>query len=120
MYLRAYNGAWVEGQYAYMTWTENRVTAAGTLFSRNQSDIRSMKTTPAQWHQSFTSLQSMCSILIALASTYPALGQANFLFRNIDSGGRVPVNAPVFDAQGVPLAGTNYLAELWGAAAPDS
>ena len=26
------------------------------------------------------------------------------------------VNAPVFDAQGAPLAGTNYLAELWGAA----
>ena len=47
MYLGEYKGAWVEGQYAYMTWTENRVTAAGTLFSRNQSDIRSMKITPA-------------------------------------------------------------------------
>jgi len=30
------------------------------------------------------------------------------------------VNAPIFDAQGVPLVGTNYLAELWGAATPDS
>ena len=66
------------------------------------------------------SLQSMCSILIALASTCPALGQANFLFRNVDSGGPVPVNAPVFDSQGEPLAGPNYLAELWGAATPDS
>src|SRR2546428_161516 len=62
------------------------------------------------------SLQSMCSILIALASTCPALGQANFSFRNFGIG----LNAPVFDSQGVPLAGTNYLAELWGAATPDS
>jgi len=58
----------------------------------------------------------MCSILIALASACPALGQANFSFRNFGIG----LNAPVFDSQGVPLAGTNYLAELWGAAAPDS
>jgi hypothetical protein len=30
------------------------------------------------------------------------------------------VNVPVFDAQGASLAGTNYLAELWGGATPGS
>jgi len=43
-----YNGAWAEGQYVYMTWTDNRLAAAGTLFARNQSDIRSIRITWAQ------------------------------------------------------------------------
>src|SRR5437868_12017337 len=30
------------------------------------------------------------------------------------------VDAPVFDAQGFPLAGTNFLAELWGGPAPNA
>jgi hypothetical protein len=29
------------------------------------------------------------------------------------------VDAPVFSAEGIPLEGTNYLAELWGGPAPD-
>ena len=33
---------------------------------------------------------------------------------------RLPgVNAPVFNSLGIPLAGSNYLAELWGGATPD-
>ncbi len=36
--------------------------------------------------------------------------------RNLSAG----VNAPIFDSQGVPLAGTNYLAELYGAETPQS
>jgi PEP-CTERM motif len=44
-------------------------------------------------------------------------GQASFELAN----NHPPlVDAPVFDAQGIPLAGTNYLAELWGAASPES
>jgi len=40
-----YNGAWAEGQYVYMTWTDNRLVSSGTLFSRNQSDIRLVRVT---------------------------------------------------------------------------
>lgn len=59
-----------------------------------------------------------CAAVILLLSHAMALGQASFLFRNASAVGNV--NAPVFDAQGVPLAGPSYLAELWGGAAPDS
>jgi hypothetical protein len=41
----------------------------------------------------------------------PAFGQGTFLFQNIL---HPEVDAPVFDANGIPLAGSNYLAELWG------
>ena len=40
-----------------------------------------------------------------------------FHLANIDIAG---VNAPVFDAAGVPLEGPNYLAELWGGITPES
>ena len=40
-----YNSAWAEGPYIYMTWTDNRLTASGTLFGRNQSDIRLVRIT---------------------------------------------------------------------------
>ena len=58
--------------------------------------------------------------VLALVFTETTFGQANFLLRNLDGGGSIPVNAPVFDAQGVPLAGPRYLAELWGAVTPDA
>ena len=43
-------------------------------------------------------------------------GQANFLLRNVS---RPMLDAPVFDANGTPLWGGSYLAELWGAADPN-
>ncbi len=59
-----------------------------------------------------------CAAVILLLSYAMALGQASFWFRNASAVGKV--NAPVFDAEGMPLEGANYLAELWGAATPDS
>jgi hypothetical protein len=44
------------------------------------------------------------------------MGQSFFELRNHYPG----VNAPVLDPNGVPLADTNYLAELWGSATPDT
>ncbi|MBX3745482.1 MAG: hypothetical protein KF833_09230 [Verrucomicrobiae bacterium] len=35
-----YNGAWADSSYVYVTWTDYRLTAQGTLYGRNQSDIR--------------------------------------------------------------------------------
>ena len=40
-----YNGAWAEGQHVYMTWTDYRLTAEGTDYPRNQSDIRFVRIT---------------------------------------------------------------------------
>lgn len=54
--------------------------------------------------------------LILLVS-WAARGQSSFSLSNFDGRG---VNAPVFDAGGVPLTGPNYVAELWGGANPDS
>lgn len=59
-----------------------------------------------------------CFGLGLLLSVSVARGQATFQLQN-----RNPfagVDAPVFDAQGLPLAGTNYLVELWGGATVDS
>ena len=48
-------------------------------------------------------------------------GQLFFDLRNLNlHHTEGDVNAPVFDAEGVPLSGTNYLAELWGATTPKS
>lgn len=38
--------------------------------------------------------------------------QSTFAFYNRSANG--VIDAPVFDAKGAPLAGTNYLAELYG------
>ncbi len=40
-----YNAAFAEGPYAYLTWTDYRLQAAGTTFNRNQSDIRFVRIT---------------------------------------------------------------------------
>jgi len=53
----------------------------------------------------------------SLLLTQVLFGQGHFSPRNFEPPF---VNAPVLDAQGVPLPGTNYLAEIWGAATPDS
>jgi hypothetical protein len=57
-------------------------------------------------------------LILQLALPAAAFGQSTFEMWNhhLLAG----VDAPVFDAQGTPLAGTNYLAELWGGPAVDS
>jgi hypothetical protein len=40
-----YDGAWADGQYVYMTWTDNRLLSAGTIYGRNQRDIRFVRMT---------------------------------------------------------------------------
>ena len=40
-----YNGAYSDGPYVYLTWTDNRLLSSGTLYPRNQSDIRLVKIT---------------------------------------------------------------------------
>ena len=54
--------------------------------------------------------------IINLLLTCSAVGQATFELNNrfLPLG----INAPVYDDKGVPLAGTNYLAELYGGPSP--
>src|SRR6185369_18007659 len=55
--------------------------------------------------------------LLLLNYSFPlaARGQSSFALRN-----HYGVDAPVYDSLGIPLAGANYHAELWGSATPDS
>lgn len=55
---------------------------------------------------------------LSISLSCAALGQATFEFRNHFTV--YGIDAPVFDAQGVPLAGTNYLVELYGGTAHDA
>ncbi len=56
--------------------------------------------------------------LSLLNGTLTVLGQSTFeMFNRNPFAG---VNAPVFDAQGVALAGSNFQAELWGGMSSDS
>src|SRR5512134_1409507 len=60
---------------------------------------------------------------IVLVTLHSALsgalfGQASFAVRNLYTV--YGVDAPVFDASGTPLEGSNYRAELWGSATADS
>lgn len=62
------------------------------------------------------------TLIIVFASanilvTYAVLGQSSFRLNNYNLPA---VNAPVFDDHGVPLQGSNFVAELWGGAAADS
>lgn len=49
--------------------------------------------------------------------SWAVLGQSSFILRNHTGAS---VDAPVFNADGIPLAGADYRAELWGSATPDS
>jgi hypothetical protein len=40
-----YNGVCAEGPYVYLSWTDYRLTAVGTLYARNQGDIRLIRIT---------------------------------------------------------------------------
>jgi hypothetical protein len=118
-----YNGAWGDGQYVFLTWTDYRIPAADTLYARNQSDIRLVRIPWAVIRplRMKTRKKTISTVgnggLIALLAISTAFGQSGYWLNNYFNQG---VNAPVFDAQGIPLAGTNYLAELWGGAMPDS
>lgn len=54
------------------------------------------------------------SILLTFVQN-TTLGQASFLLAN-----DIPIDAPVYDAAGNPLEGSDYLVELWGATSSNS
>jgi len=54
---------------------------------------------------------------ITVLTLFHATGQSCFEMSNLISP---LVNAPVYDALGTPLAGGNYVAELWGGATVNS
>lgn len=57
--------------------------------------------------------------VIAVVLVSPCiLAQSTFLFQNYNPA--KGIDAPVFDAQGNRLAGSDYVAELWGGAAANS
>jgi hypothetical protein len=57
-------------------------------------------------------------LTVQLLLAVSAVGQSSFEFKNRNT--LRGIDAPVFDAQGIPLAGANYLVELWGGATVDS
>ena len=61
--------------------------------------------------QVYATVKPLFVVIVALL-TEAAIGQTFFELRNFY------VKAPVLDANGVPLSGTNYLAELWGSVTP--
>ena len=56
-------------------------------------------------------------VILNLWLTWSGRGQSSFRFNNYNPP---EVNARVFDAQGVPLEGPNYVGELWGGIVSDS
>jgi hypothetical protein len=61
---------------------------------------------------------SKCLFLIAGLAVDSALAQADFIFNKYSPG--VGLDAPVYDADGNRLFGTNYVAELYGGITADS
>jgi hypothetical protein len=57
-------------------------------------------------------------LILGLALANSLFGQASFAVRNLYTV--YGIDAPVFDALGMPLEGPNYQAELWGGAVSDS
>jgi hypothetical protein len=56
--------------------------------------------------------------LVFSLTVWPAFSQASFIFANYVAS--VGLDAPVFDADGNRLSGTNYVAVLYGGPTPDS
>jgi hypothetical protein len=56
--------------------------------------------------------------MLGLLIAQSGLAQGYFFFRNISPGDGL--DAPILDARGIPLEGTNYLAELYGGARPET
>lgn len=66
--------------------------------------------------EAFMNCRRLCFVLVLLVLPIIVQGQTTFLLSNhLPSDG---VDAPILDAQGVPLAGPNYLAELYGGFSP--
>jgi hypothetical protein len=66
-------------------------------------------------------MKPLVSLFVAASSIsldLASMAQSTFQFRNLNPP--VGIDAPVYDAGGNRLAGTNYAAELWGGAANDS
>jgi hypothetical protein len=61
--------------------------------------------------------KTFAATALSLMLAWLAHGQSSFWLNNYFNEG---VNAPVYDSQGAPLVGSNYLAELWGEATTDS
>lgn len=57
-------------------------------------------------------LNSIILSCVMCIGTFRAAAQASFRLENFNSS--AGINAPVFDAEGARLSGTNYAAELWG------
>ena len=65
-------------------------------------------------------IRSFFANIVLLAAMLSANGQSDFRVSNEYRYEPLPPLPPVLDAQGMPLADTNFLAELWGSATPDS
>jgi hypothetical protein len=117
-----YNGAWAEESGVYLTWTDYRLSSIGTIYGRKQSDIRFIRLSwpVTESVPNASTFMKPYRILIyaalSVSFNWTTLGQGLSTFFLFNGDG---INAPVFNAEGVPL-GPEYLVELWGAAAPDS
>ena len=61
-----------------------------------------------------------CIGLVNLMWLWPCFGQATFVLSNRHFGTFPTVLVPILDEQGLPLEGTNYVAELWGGRSPNA
>ena len=77
----------------------------------------SVKTSRIRFAKMNANRPVLLSALLASFVPFLAFGQASFRPSNYDPPA---LNAPVFDAQGTPLAGSDYLAEVWGGAESNS
>jgi hypothetical protein len=63
-------------------------------------------------------LTRWCTFLLVSTVPFVCAGQATFIFNNYTAS--ADLDAPVFDAGGIRLFGTNYVAELYGGVTMDS